>query len=134
MMTIAAPAHDRAILDGAAPPSRPCATCGKRTGWHRERSGGWACRTCARLPKTVDDPGDPAVLRHQCDKLGCQLDGEDTEVERSSMSESPPPAATIAVSGPSLLRCPGCRRWRRELLVGADGRLWCARCPGFGVS
>jgi hypothetical protein len=110
-----------------APPSRGCSSCGKRDAWHRLRDGGWSCRRCEALLRTPDDPGDPAVLRHACDRMGCHLSGEDTEVERSSMSESPP-AATIRVSGPSLLLCPGCRRWMRELLVATDGALSCARC------
>jgi hypothetical protein len=70
-------------------------------------------------------------MRHQCDKLGCHLAGEDEEGGGEGESIAPAPAATIAVSGPSLVYCPACRRPARELLMSADGRVWCSRCPAL---
>lgn len=113
-----------ATLDALIPaPARPCGTCGGRDTWRRERSGGWVCRTCAHLPKTLDDPGDPRVGRHECSRLCC---GEDE-------AEDEPPAhvtypARLSVRGPALLRCPGCRAWGRVLLVAEDGALACVGC------
>jgi hypothetical protein len=112
------------------PPSRGCSICGRRDGWHKERLGGWRCRHCAGLPApSVDDHGLPGLMRHECSKMGCHLAGEDGDEGDSAIAERAPPAATITVSGPSLLYCPTCRYPVRELLVGTNGRTWCARCP-----
>jgi hypothetical protein len=132
-MATAAPVRDR--IAGEIPPARPCATCGRRDAWHRLRDGGWECKRCARRQApSLDVNGLAAIMRHSCDRMGCHLAGEDEGDEGEAEVIAPgPPAATITVTGDSLLLCPHCRRWARVLSVATDGRLWCGRCPGAGA-